>query len=133
MRKKTITLLDKILLTFLNRENPMSRVDIIKHDNSIKKGSLGAYIQRMQKEGLIERAEHGKYVLTDKGKQKLEGIKHYTPKNAVKKSDEHNLEDNSSEIKINDLDDIDLIIQLKKRYGKEELIKRLKKMIKLLE
>ncbi|MBI2559384.1 hypothetical protein HYW20_08735 [Candidatus Woesearchaeota archaeon] len=121
------------ILIFLSRKSP-SRIGEIVDEAVIKRISSQVFLKRLTELGFIERVGYGQYSITEKGKEEAKKILTRTDgKINQEEKTEIKEEDNHSDTTLKNIDDIDLIIQLKKRYGNEELIKRLKKMIKLLE
>ena len=118
---------DKIL-EVLAETSPMAKKDIIEK-SGIKKSSSGVFLKQLKKAEMIENLSYGQYSITEKGRGKIQKIQNTDGK----KHHEKKIDIKQSEHSDSTFDDIDFIIQLKKRYGNEDLIKRLRKMIKLLE
>lgn len=123
-----ILTINKRILDYLNKKGK-GRIKPMCEDLEINRSSGHAIITRLKHEKLITRIEHGLYKLTEQGKieaDKIMNTQISRPKLEVNQS-------LTSHDKSLDLEDLESISKLKNKYGREELIRKLKRIIDILE
>lgn len=127
---KVLTI-NKKILDYLNKKEK-GRIKSMCEELEINRSSGHAIITRLKREKLVTRIEHGLYTLTEQGKIEADKLSEDKIQNSISKSQNKDV-DIGTKAMNNDIDDVDTIIEMKKKYGREELVKRLKKMIQILE
>lgn len=129
---------NRILLTLL--DTPSIGRAIIAEKADVKKPTLNSYIQGMKKNNLIVNTEYGKYQLTEIGQKKaLKLIEQSSGEVIIPsiKSTEQSQKSKSplTEKIIDDIDleDINTILRIKEKYGRENLLRIIDKIRKLIE